>query len=174
MRQIEMKKRCNGKGCATFLGNGRQKPWGAKITIGKDIEGKQIYHFIDFFETELETLVCLENYHNNPTPLYIKEDKYNRIVTFPKSPYPLVSVKDPKKELVDKVIKENYTFKQLYEKFKEAKMLTKEEEQLEKKYHIRPDNKPFGRHYCLGMKTAFNNSKSLHDKVYKGKTWREH
>ena len=113
--------------------NGRQKPWGAKITIGKDKDGKYIYHFIDFFETELETLVCLENYHKNPTPLYVKEDKYNRIITFPKIPYPLVSVKNPKKEIIDKVKKENYTFKQLFEKFAEAKMLTKEEIQMEKK-----------------------------------------
>lgn len=147
--------------------HGRQKPWGAKITIGKDINGKNIYHFIDTFETELETLVCLENYHKNPTPLYIKEDKYNRIVTFPKVPYPLVSVENPKKKVIEKVKKENYTFKQLYEKFKEAKMLTKEEMQLEKKYHIRPKNKPFGRHYCHGMITAFHNSTALHDRVYK-------
>ena len=82
--------------------NGRKKPWGAKITIGKDFEGKNIYHFIGTFETELDALVCLENYHKDPTPLYIKESKYNRIVTFPKTPYPLVPVKDPKAELVEK------------------------------------------------------------------------
>lgn len=112
--------------------HGRRKPWGAKITIGKDINGKNVYHFIDTFNTKLETLVCLENYHKEPYPLYIKEDKYNRIVTFPKDPYPLVSVKNPKKEIIEKVKKDNYTFKQLYEKFEEAKMLTKEEAQLEK------------------------------------------
>ena len=109
----------------------------------------------------------MENYHKNPTPLYIKEDKYNRIVTFPKVPYPLVSVENPKKQIVDKVKKENYTFKQLYEKFEEEKMLTKEEMQMEKKYHIRPKNKPFGRHYCHGMITAYHNSVALYDKVYK-------
>ena len=164
---MKSKKRANGKGSAIYLGENRIKPWGARITIGKDINGTPIRHFIDFFETELDALVCLENYHKEPYALYIKEDKYNRIAIFPKNPYPLVSVKDPNKELIEKIKKDNYTFKQLYEKFKEAKMLTKEEEQLEKKYHIRPDNKPFGRHYCLGMKTAFNNSKDLHDKVYK-------
>lgn len=147
--------------------HGRQKPWGAKITIGKDVFGKNIYHFIDTFETELEALVCLENYHKNPTSLYIKEDKYNRIAIYPKKPYPLVSVKDPNKDIIQKIKKDNYTFKQLYEKFKEAKMLTQEEAQLEKKYHIRPKNKPFGRHYCRSMVTAFHNSKELHDKVYK-------
>lgn len=164
---MKSKKRANGKGSAIYLGENRIKPWGARITIGKDINGTAIRHFIDFFETELDALVCLENYHKEPYALYIKEDKYNRIAIFPKNPYPLVSVKDPNKELIEKIKKDNYTFKQLYEKFKDAKMLTKEEEQLEKKYHIRPDNKPFGRHYCLGMKTAFNNSKDLHDKVYK-------
>jgi len=45
-------------------------------------------------------------------------------------------------------------------------MLTKEEAQMEKKYHIRPKNKPFGHHYCHGMTTAFHNSKALYDKVY--------
>lgn len=164
---MKSKKRANGKGSAIYLGENRIKPWGARITIGKDINGTPIRHFIDFFETELDALVCLENYHKEPYALYIKEYKYNRIAIFPKNPYPLVSVKDPNKELIEKIKKDNYTFKQLYEKFKDAKMLTKEEEQLEKKYHIRPDNKPFGRHYCLGMKTAFNNSKDLHDKVYK-------
>lgn len=164
---MKSKKRANGKGSAIYLGENRIKPWGARITIGKNINGTPIRHFIDFFETELDALVCLENYHKEPYALYIKEDKYNRIAIFPKNPYPLVSVKDPNKELIEKIKKDNYTFKQLYEKFKDAKMLTKEEEQLEKKYHIRPDNKPFGRHYCLGMKTAFNNSKDLHDKVYK-------
>ena len=164
---MKSKKRANGKGSAIYLGENRIKLWGARITIGKDINGTPIRHFIDFFETELDALVCLENYHKEPYALYIKEDKYNRIAIFPKNPYPLVSVKDPNKELIEKIKKDNYTFKQLYEKFKDVKMLTKEEEQLEKKYHIRPDNKPFGRHYCLGMKTAFNNSKDLHDKVYK-------
>lgn len=164
---MKSKKRANGKGSAIYLGENRIKPWGARITIGKDINGTPIRHFIDFFETELDALVCLENYHKEPYALYIKEDKYNRIAIFPKNPYPLVSVKDPNKELIEKIKKDNYTFKQLYEKFKDVKMLTKDEEQLEKKYHIRPDNKPFGRHYCLGMKTAFNNSKDLHDKVYK-------
>lgn len=167
MRKIEFKKRANGKGSAIYLGQNRINPWGARITIGKDINGVAIRHFIDFFETELEALVCLENYHKNPYALYVEEDKYNKIVLFPKQPYPLVSVKDPRKEIVEKVKKDNYTFKQLYKKFKEEKMLTTDEAQLEKTYHIRPKNKPYGRHYCHSMITAFNNSKGLHDKVYK-------
>ena len=162
-----MKKRANGKGSVIYLGDNREKAWGARITIGKDEKGVAIRHYIDTFETELEALVCLENYHKNPTPLSIKEDKYNRIVTFPKNPYPLVPVKNPQKEIVEKIKRDNYTFKQLFEKFKESKMLTKEEIQLEKKYHIRPKNKPFGRHYCHSLTTAFHNSEALYDKVYK-------
>lgn len=163
----KMSKRRNCTGTAVYLGDGRFKPWAARITIGKDIKGKPIYFDIDTFETQLESLVCLENYHNAPSSLYVKEDKYNRIITFPSVPYPLVSVKNPKNSIVEKVKKGNYTFKQLFEKFKDTKMLTKEEEQLEKTYHIRPKNKPFGRCSCLGMKTAFNNSKPLHNRVYK-------
>lgn len=160
-------KRPNGKGTAKFLNNTKNKPWRARITIGKDFEGKIISYDIGKFDTELEALVCLENYHNNPTPLYIKEEKYNRIAFFPPNPYPLVSVSNPNKTIAEKLKKDNYTFKELFEKFKEIKMLTKEEDLIEKKYHIRPKDKPFGRHYCRTMVTAFNNCKELYDIVYK-------
>ena len=163
----EFKKRANGSGCAAYLGNGRRKPWGAKITIGKDINGRNIYHFIDTFETELQALVCLENYHKNPTPLYIKENKYNRILTFPTKPYPLVPIENPNKKIIEKVKRENYTFKQLFEKFKELKMLTKDEEKQEKIYQVKKKNKPFSRNYCRSMMTAFHNSELLYDRVYK-------
>ena len=46
-------------------------------------------------------------------------------------------------------------------------MLTKEEQQIEKTYHIRPKNKPFGRNYCRSLVTAYHNSESLYDRVYK-------
>ena len=155
-----MSKRANGRGSAIYLGDNRELPWGARITIGKDKNGIAIRHFIDFFKTELEALVCLENYHNNPSPLYIKEDKYN--ISY-NTMYKIFL----KEKIESQVKKENYTFKQLYEKFKEAKMLTKEEIKLEKRYHIRPKNKPFGQHYCHGMETAFHNSVGLYDRVYK-------
>lgn len=164
---MKFKKRKNGMGSVVYLGKGRYQPWAARINVGKDMNGLPIYYDINTFENELDALVFLENYHKNPTALYIKEDKYNRIVTFPKVPYPLVSVSNPKNEVVEKVKKDNYTFKQLYEEFKDAKMLTREEEQQEKKYHTRPKNKPFGRHYCRSLVTAFHNSTALYDRVYK-------
>ena len=161
-----VKKRANGKGSAIYLGKNRNKPWGARITIGKDINGVAIRYFIDTFETELEALVCLENYHKEPHPIYIKETIYNRIVTFSKNPYPLVAVKNPQKETIEKITKDNYTFKQLFEEFKKAKLPSPEEAKLEKEKHIKPKGK-FAYHYSRGMITAFNNSKKLYDRVYK-------
>lgn len=161
-----MKKRANGKGSVIYLGDNRNKPYAARISIGKDSEGRTIYYDIDTFETELETLVCLENYHKEPYSLYIKEDKYSRIVTFPKNPYPIVPVQNPTKNIVEKVKKDNYTFKQLFKEFKKAKIPTAEEAKLEKERHIKPKGK-FAYHYSRGMITAYNNSKELYDKVYK-------
>lgn len=163
----KLKKRKNGTGSVVYLGKGRYKPYAARIVIGKDENGISIYHDINTFETELDALVFLETYHKNPYSLYIKEEKYNRISTFSSFPYPLVPVSNPKSNVVEKFKKDNYTFKQLYEKFKEDKMLTKEEGELERLYHIRPKNKSFGYHYCRSMITAFHNSSMLHDKVYK-------
>jgi len=161
-----IKKRANGKGSAIYLGDNREKPWGARITIGKDINGISIRHFIDTFETELEALVCLENYHKEPYSLYIKEEKYNRIVTFPKKPYPLVPVRNPNKAVEQKIKRDTYTFKQLFNEFKEMKLPNAEEVKLEKEKHIKPNGK-FAYNYSRGMITAFHNSKELYDKVYK-------
>lgn len=162
----KMKRRANGKGSAIYLGENREKPWGARITIGRDINGIAIRHYIGTFETELEALVCLENYRKEPYPLYIKDSKYNRIVTFSSIPYPLVSVENPKKDIVEKIKKDNYTFKQLFEEFKEMKLPTEKEIKLEKEKHIKPKGK-FGYHYSRGLITAYHNSKPLYDKVYK-------
>ena len=161
-----LKKRANGKGTVAFLGKGRNKPYAARITIGKDIKGRSIYYDINTFETELEALVCLENYHAQPYSLYIKEDKYNRIDTFPKIPYPIIPVQNPHKNIIEKVKKDNYTFKQLFQAFKKAKLPTSEEIKLEKETHIKPIGK-YSFNYSRGMITAYNNSQGLYDKVYK-------
>lgn len=160
------KRRKNGMGTAVCLRGNRYKPWVARILVGKTIEGNPIYLDIDNFETELEALVCLENYHKNPTPLYIKENRYNKIVTFPLNPYPLVPVKNINIEIVEKVKKDNYTFKQLFEEFKEMKLPTDDEIKLEKEKHIKPKGK-FAYHYSRGMITAFHNCEPLYDRVYK-------
>lgn len=161
-----MKKRKNGRGTVAYLGSGRNNPYSARILIGRKNNGNSIYYDIDTFETELDALVCLENYHKNPYPLQILEEKYKKIVFFPKHPYPLVPVQNPKKKILEKLKKDTYTFKQLFEEFKEMKFPTNEEIKLEKERHIKPNGK-FAYHYSRGMITAFNNSKSLYDMVYK-------
>lgn len=163
---MKFKKRKNGKGSVVYLGKGRYQPWAARIVVGKDIEGRPIYYDMGTFEDELDALVFLENYHKNPTSLYIKEEKYNRIVTFPKVPYPIVPVSNPNHKIVEKIKKDTYTFKQLFEEFKEMKLPTDEEIKLEKEKHIKPKGK-FAYHYSRGMITAFHNSEPLYDKVYK-------
>ena len=70
---MKFKKRKNGMGSVVYLGKGRYQPWAARITVGKDMNGLPIYYDIDTFENELDALVFLENYHKNPTSLYIKE-----------------------------------------------------------------------------------------------------
>lgn len=160
------KKRMNGKGSAVYLGNGRYKPYAARINIGKDINGISIYYDIDTFETELEALVCLENYHKEPYSIYVKEQKYNRIATFPKKPYPIVPVNNPQQSFIEKIKKDTYTFNKLFKEFEEIKLPTDAEIKIEKEKHIKPKGK-YAYHYSRGMITAYHNCKEIYDKVYK-------
>ena len=159
-------KRANGKGSAIFLKGNRENPWGARITIGTDENGIKIRHFIDYFKTELDALVFLENYHKEPYPIYIKESIYNRIVKFPKTPYPLVAVANPNKDIVIRTKKDNYTYKQVYELFYEINMPTQEEIDLEKSMHIRPKGK-IAYHHSRAIITQYNKCTELYDRVYK-------
>lgn len=158
------KKRKNGTGSPIYLGNCRYEPWAARIVIGKDYKGTTIYFDIDTFETELDALVCLENYHKNPYPLKIKQQKYDRIVTFSKQNYPLVPVENITAEIHRKN-KKNYTFKQVFEELKECQFPTKEEIKLEKTLHIKPQNK-FSYSTAHHIQTAYNQCPSLHDRIY--------
>ena len=160
------KRRGNGLGCAVYLGDNRQKPWSARISIGKDENGKYIYHHINSFHTELEALVCLENYHKDPYPIYIKNDKYNRIATFPQKPYPIVPVANPHNEVIEKIKKDTYTFRQLWEDFEKVKIPTKEEQRYCKLNHVKINGK-YGFFYARGMINSYHTCKPLYDKVYK-------
>lgn len=159
-------RRANGKGSAIFLSGNRAKPWGARISIGKDKNDKIISHFINFFETELRALVCLENYNDDPYPLYIKEDKYKKIVTFPRKPYPLVSVANPNNKLIDQTKLDTHIFKQVFEDFKLVKFPNKQERKLENEYHIKGKGK-IATNTSKTMITAFNSSPDLHDRIYR-------
>lgn len=161
-----IKKRANGKGSVIFLGKGRNKPWGSRISLGKDTEGRYIYYFLDTFKEEIDALVCLENYHKNPTPIYVKENVFNKIITFPKNPYPIVPVKNPNQQIIREIKKTNITFKQLYEEYKSIKFPTTEEGRYEKNYHKKAKGK-LSYNYSRGLATAFNQCEPLYDKIYK-------
>ena len=161
----KFKKRANGKGSVVNLGKGRHKPWAARIVIGKNENGIPIYYDIDTFETDLDALVCLENYHKNPTPLKIRQKKYNRIATFPKKPYPLVPVEKMTSE-IHRQNKKNYTFKQVFEEMKENIFPTKEEAKLEKKTHIKTDGK-LGLSNASHLESAYRQCQILYDRIYR-------
>lgn len=160
-----LKKRKNGTGSAVFLGKGRYKPWAARITVGKKIDGKPVYMDIDNFETQLDALVCLENYHKEPTPLKIKKEKYEKIAFFSKNNYPLVPVENITAD-IHRENKKNYTFKRVFEEMKESIFPTKEEMKMEKELHIRAKDK-LGHSTTSHLYTAFNHSDELHDKLYR-------
>lgn len=163
---MELKRRSNGKGCAVYLGSGRAKPWGARITLGLDKDGISIRHFIGTFESQLEALFCLEQYHKNPKPIYIKTSIYNRIVSFSAQLYPLVPVDNPRRQIMDRISKEHYTFKQVFEIFKNNKIPTEEEMKLEKEKNIKPAGK-FSKYHAKSLIRAYNYSNKLHNVLYK-------
>ena len=161
-----MKKRRNGTGSVVYLGKGRYNPYAARLVVGRDIEGKPIYLDIDTFETELDALVCLENYRKNPTPLKIKKTRYERISFFPPSPFPLVPVENINVDIIKELKKDSYTFKSLFEEFEKVKLPNEEEIKIEKETHKKPQGK-YAYNYSRGMISAYHNSSSLYDKPYK-------
>ena len=162
----KMKRRKNGTGSAVYLGDGRYEPWCARLVIGKQINGNPVYFDLGTFNSELDALVCLENYHKNPYTLLVKEEKYNKIVTFPPNPYPLAPVQNIQKQIVEKMKKDNYTFKQVFEEFKKIKIPTAEEIKIEKDTHKKTSGK-VSRNYASTLISGYNNSKGLYDLVYK-------
>ena len=81
-------------------------------TLGQDEDGKQIRHNLGLFNTELDALIFLEEYHKNPTPIYIKQAKYDRICVFSNKDYPLIPVDNPKLKKYRR--KDEYTFEEVY------------------------------------------------------------
>lgn len=165
---MELKRRPNGKGSAIYVGSGRNKPWIARITLGWDIEGIEIRHRLGSFSSKLEALICLEEYWKNKEPLYIKRNKFNRIVSFAQNVGTLVPV-DNYPQIQNITNKDNYTFKQVFEIFQKAKLPTNEESSKEKSKNLKTSGK-FARKYAESLVNAFNYAKNLHDRVYKSLT----
>ena len=165
---MESRKRTNGSGSAIYLGNGRRRPWGARITIGKDIKGQFIRHFLGFFSNKLDALLCLQDYYNNPKPLYIPEEKYNRIKFLATS---LVCPIIPRKAVSCKLIKEPvskkyYTLERLYKEFAAIKFPNEKEKRQEKELNIKTLGK-FSYGHARHLRSAWNYAFGLHNFVYR-------
>ena len=163
---MNLKRRPNGKGSAIYLGEGRAKPWAARISLGRDKNGVTIKHTLGTFENKLDALFCLEQYNKDPRPIYIKTSKYNRISAFSSSLYPIVPVDDPKKLIELRENRNNYTFKQLYEEFAKLKFPTQDEITLERTKNIKPKNK-FVFNYARKLIKGYEFSSKLHNMLYR-------
>lgn len=162
---MKLKRRPNGKGCAVHLNGNRVRPWGARITIGWDKEGKPIRHFLGFFENELDALLCLQSYHNSPYTIYISKKKHSKIDFFSPGIGKIVPATNPKNIITSKVMKANYTFSQVYKIFEKEKFPSPKEAQLEKEKNIKAKGKLTSR-YAATFKNVYDLASNIHDKVY--------
>ena len=102
MRRKSNLKLPNGFGSIQYLGKNRTKPYGARKTIGWDIEtGKQIRKYVGFGKTWNEAYQILLEYNNSPYDL-----SYRNLTL----EYVFFKVKDKLQEQVDnsKMSKSNY------------------------------------------------------------------
>lgn len=167
-----MKRRANGKGNAIYMGYNRENPWVARITLGQDEEGRQIRHYLGRFKTELEALIYLEEYHKKPTPIYIKQAKFDKIFLPANFDYPLIPVENPKLEKYRMLQKDKYTFARVYEEFAKQKLLTDEEI-----IQVKTTNTNIKGKYSLSKSIAFRayykHTKKLHNRLYKDLTTKD-
>lgn len=159
-------RRTNGKGTAVFVGSNRANCWVARITIGQDELGRQVRHNLGSFATKLDALIFLEQYHKNPTPIYISEKKYNKIVYFANTVYPLIPVSNPKAERQKYIQKDNMTFEKVFEGFRAKKIMTPEEMKLAKEKNIKVKGK-FSAGYSKDLLNAYKYTNNLRKMIYK-------
>ena len=164
---MNSRKRTNGTGSAVYLGDKRKNPWGARITLGWDISGHVIRHFLGFFPNKLDALLCLQDYHNNPKQIYIPEDKYNRIKFIATSVVsPIIPTKNKRSKILkESISKKYYTFWKIYEEFSAIKFPTEEEKKQEKARNIKVLGK-FSYGHARHLRSAGLYASQLHDFVY--------
>lgn len=56
----------NGAGSVVKLSGKRRKPFAARITVGFDENGKQLYKYVSYHEKRIDALNSLSNYSQNP------------------------------------------------------------------------------------------------------------
>lgn len=66
-------RRGNGEGSVFKLSGKRRNPWAARITIGWNDEGKQIYKYLGYYPKKTDAKDALRNYFTNPYNLENKD-----------------------------------------------------------------------------------------------------
>lgn len=158
-----MEKTINKKykyGSVVHLKGRRLASWGARITLGYNINGYPVYYFLGYYEEEIDAHLCLRNYNNNPYEIFIDFEKYNKILQFSKLPSKVI-IKS-KNEIVDKT---NYTFKQVYDGFEKLYIPTKEERNKMRKEHIKIKGK-LGFSNSMGLMAANKKFEKLWNERY--------
>ena len=72
-------RRGNGEGSIFKLSGKRRKPWAARITVGYENDGKQIYKYVGYYSTKTEAKNALREYLINPFNLDHKNTKLSHI-----------------------------------------------------------------------------------------------
>lgn len=63
----------NGYGTVVKLGGKRRRPFAPRVTIGWDDNGKQLYKYLEYFETRPEAMIALADYNRDPYDLSSKD-----------------------------------------------------------------------------------------------------
>lgn len=156
-----MKKRKYKYGSVIKLSGNRLNPYGARITIGYNVNGYPVYYFLGFFEEELDAHICLRDYNNTPYNIYVKEEIYNKVIKFIELPSKIL-IKNNNIDLTDRT---NYTFKQVYEEYAKRNFPTKDEIALERETHMKAKGK-FTSDTMYVRKSAFKQAETLHNIPY--------
>ena len=69
----------NGYGSIMKLSGNRRKPFGVRITVGWDDDGKQIFKYVGYYSTRAEAMIALADYHKNPFDLDLNKVTFAEI-----------------------------------------------------------------------------------------------
>lgn len=69
----------SGYGSIVKLGGKRRRPFAVRITTGWTDTGKQLYKYIEYFETRKEALACLDEYNKKPYDIDTRKTTFNDI-----------------------------------------------------------------------------------------------
>lgn len=72
-------RRGNGEGAIMKLGGKRRRPWAARVTVGYESDGKQLFKYVGYYATKTEAKNALREYLINPFNLDHKNTKLQHV-----------------------------------------------------------------------------------------------